>query len=263
MHVRIMCSLLAAGALAGAAACDDVVFPLLPATAQFGATMTGAGESPPVTTAATGTGVFALVLDSIFSHRVDVVAIDSPTRAHIHLGPAGVNGAIIVTLFEGVVACTQNVDTALTIDSSSVGNPTTIYVAGEHGLTVASTPRFLIAGHSGSTPDLNGEHLATVTGDSTFTVPVNVTVAGTGGTAQRINRINVTAPACRAGFTGPLGSAQFKPGQLSQLPTAWGATARERLDSLLVLLSNGEAYVNVHNRANPAGHIRGQTAEQP
>jgi hypothetical protein len=30
------------------------------------------------------------------------------------------------------------------------------------------------------------------------------------------------------------------------------------LDSVLVLMRNGLAYVNVHNSANPGGHIRGQ-----
>lgn len=65
------------------------------------------------------------------------------------------------------------------ITSSSVASPTVI-TAAAHGLTTGNN--ILIAGHTGSTPDINGSHTVTVTGTDTFTIPVNVTVAGTGGT---------------------------------------------------------------------------------
>jgi len=35
-----------------------------------------------------------------------------------------------------------------------------------------------------------------------------------------------------------------------------------KYDSLLVLLRNGQAYVNVHTTANPGGEIRGQLVRQ-
>jgi len=115
-----------------------------------------------------------------------------------------------------------------------------------------------IAGHAGSTPSLNNEYTARVTGTSTFTIPVVVMVAGTGGTAQRFVLVNVTSPRCRPGYTGFLAQGQLKASQLTDLPAGYGATARARLDSLLVLLRTGGAYVNVHNRINAGGHIRGQ-----
>lgn len=72
---------------------------------------------------------------------------------------------------------------AATVSSSSVANPTVITTAAPHGFTTGDT--VLIAGHSGSTPTINGSRVVTVTGASTFTIPVNVTVGGTGGTVIR------------------------------------------------------------------------------
>ena len=66
------------------------------------------------------------------------------------------------------------------ITSSSVANPTTI-TATAHGLTTGN--KVVIRNHAGSTPSLNGTtYTVTVTGANTFTIPVNVTVGGTGGT---------------------------------------------------------------------------------
>ncbi len=70
--------------------------------------------------------------------------------------------------------------TTHTITSSSVANPTNILCTG-HGLI--STDETIIAGHSGSTPDINGTHVATRIDDDNFTIPVNVTTGGTGGTS--------------------------------------------------------------------------------
>jgi len=60
-------------------------------------------------------------------------------------------------------------------------------------------------------------------------------------------------PAKGLAFTGTL--AQGVGGDL-------GAPAGMTLDSLLVLMRNGNAYVNVHTRAHPAGEIRGQLVKQ-
>jgi hypothetical protein len=66
------------------------------------------------------------------------------------------------------------------ITSSSVANPSVITTPVPHGLTSGQT--ILIAGHSGSSPTINGERTVTVVTATTFTIPVNVTVGGTGGT---------------------------------------------------------------------------------
>lgn len=76
--------------------------------------------------------------------------------------------------------------TAGTISTSSVANPTVITTAAAHGLT--SGMQVTIAGHTGSTPAISGTYTVTVTGATTFTIPVNVTVGGTGGTVSTTGR---------------------------------------------------------------------------
>lgn len=73
----------------------------------------------------------------------------------------------------------------VTITSSSVDNPTVITTAAPHLLLTGDG--ILIAGHSGSTPDINGVHIVTVLTADTFTIPIQVTVGGTGGTSTRIS----------------------------------------------------------------------------
>uniref|UniRef100_A0A6M3XL52 Uncharacterized protein n=1 Tax=viral metagenome TaxID=1070528 RepID=A0A6M3XL52_9ZZZZ len=75
--------------------------------------------------------------------------------------------------------------TAVSITSSSVANPTVITTAAVHGLTTGDS--ILIAGHTGSTPALDGTHVVTVVSTTTFTIPVNVTVGGSGGTMTLIS----------------------------------------------------------------------------
>jgi len=72
---------------------------------------------------------------------------------------------------------------AITITSSSVASPTNILCATPHGLISGDT--VTIAGHSGSTPSINGVHTVTVVDTLNYTIPVNVTVGGTGGTSTR------------------------------------------------------------------------------
>jgi DNA-binding XRE family transcriptional regulator len=69
---------------------------------------------------------------------------------------------------------------SVAITSSSVANPSVITTATN---TFVSGDTVTIASHSGSTPTINGDRVATVTAATTFTIPVNVTGGGTGGTA--------------------------------------------------------------------------------
>jgi hypothetical protein len=83
----------------------------------------------------------------------------------------------------------QPITTAIT--SSSVANPTTITTAVPHGLQTGDT--VIIWGHTGSTPAIAGKYTITRTGASTFTIPVNVSVGGTGGTLTGDYEFNTLA----------------------------------------------------------------------
>jgi hypothetical protein len=62
--------------------------------------LTGDEEVPPVKTAASGSGAFVISPDKSVSGSISTTGIDA-TAAHIHEGPAGKNGPVIVPLTKG------------------------------------------------------------------------------------------------------------------------------------------------------------------
>lgn len=74
------------------------------------------------------------------------------------------------------------------ITSNSIANPTVVTTTVPHGLTTGDI--VLIAGVSTSDPTINGQRTVTVISTTTFSVPVNVTTGGTGGTVVRANSAN-------------------------------------------------------------------------
>lgn len=68
-----------------------------------------------------------------------------------------------------------------TITTSSIANPSVLAIAA-HKLRTGD--EVVIAGHTGSTPAINGNHPVTVLTDGTVSIPVSVTVGGAGGTIQ-------------------------------------------------------------------------------
>lgn len=67
----------------------------------------------------------------------------------------------------------------LTINDNTVANPTLVTTTTNHGLVTGN--QITITG-SDSTPSLDGTHIITKIDADTFSVPVNVTIAGTTGT---------------------------------------------------------------------------------
>jgi hypothetical protein len=89
-------------------------------------------------------------------------------------------------VFGGMV--TNELYAATTITSSSVANPTVITTAAAHNLTTGDYVE--IVGHTGSTPSLIGYNgPVTVLTSTTFSLPVNVTVGGSGGTVRKITMV--------------------------------------------------------------------------
>ena len=129
--------------------------------------------------------------------------------------------------------------------------------------------------------------VATLSGASSRPTPITTTATGTAeftyvadlatlfyridvGSIDSVTLAHIHAPAdtgSNAGvvlnlFLGPTKGPGFS-GTLAQgVGGDLGAPAGMTLDSLLVLLRNGHAYVNVHTRAHPAGEIRGQLVKQ-
>jgi len=68
--------------------------------------------------------------------------------------------------------------TPITITGNTAANPTVVTTATPHGLQTGQT--ITISG-SNSTPSINGAQVVTVISATTFSVPVNVSVAGTAG----------------------------------------------------------------------------------
>ena len=128
------------------------------------------------------------------------------------------------------------------------------------------------------TADLNEANVvggtgSTATGTASFSVVgqtllysidvtglVDVTVVHIHGPAAVGVNASPIQDLCNAGDAPPCDTTTPLTGVLVA-----GAGARSRIsfDSLVVLMGNGMAYVNVHTDANPGGDIRGQIATVP
>lgn len=141
----------------------------------------------------------------------DELALVMAQHPHIHFQTPSEDNNIIVTK-DGTAFIVEFTDDlsgpsqTQTITTSSVANPSVITVGSTAGWATGQT--VTIAGHSGSTPSINGNHVITVLSGTTFSIPVNVTVGGTGGTAFNTNNgtltvsnLNLLAP---VGLSGTL-----------------------------------------------------------
>ncbi len=79
--------------------------------------------------------------------------------------------------------------------TSSVANPSVLTFQANHGLNTGDT--VTVVGHSGSTPSINGSRVVTVIDGDQVSIPVNVTVAGTGGYIVAPRGVQAGSLSCR------------------------------------------------------------------
>jgi hypothetical protein len=237
----------------------------------FQADLMGSNEVPEVTTAATGRGVLALNANATaVSYRVMVKDIDKITMAHIHQGPAGVNGPVVAPIFLGglfdpanPVSGTVPVNTLLVLNMLSgdyyVNVHTIDFPAGEiRGQIEAYVPE--------------AKWVATLNGAQEVP-PVTTTAAGQAYFALNgelnllhysvsvTNIVTITAAHIHlapAGKNGPVvfGLHSQSQGRFDATNPLGGCLALTGKD--LVDLVTGYHYVNVHTTTNAGGEIRGQ-----
>lgn len=233
--------------------------------------LSGLYEVPPVTTAGSGTG--ALTVDrttGALSGSITVTGLSGPAAAaHIHTGFAGVNGGIVVTLLA---------------DAGTPGKfdvPAATVLAGAD-LTSLLAGGLYVNAHTAANPggEVRGQIVAgdidvvrcVASGD--FEVPAVTTAASgiayttvsTGSTntgavvanVRTSNFADANAAHLHQAFAG-LNGGVIVPlvqtgGASSDLWEGVGVLTAGQLSGYL----NGEVYVNVHNPANPGGHIRSQ-----
>lgn len=103
------------------------------------------------------------------------------------------------------------------ITSNTLANPSVVTTPVPHGLTTGQA--ILIAGVATSSPTINGQRTVTVISSTTFSVPVNVTTPGTGGTFVLASTVNggagYQAISAFSGFTGFIGKIRSSPDDIT------------------------------------------------
>lgn len=111
-------------------------------------------------------------------HECTYETLPGPEIAETHFDTA--TGTERTTYRQRVaIGTAANPVAAVEIQQVAVGNPATVTTLKPHDIPVGGVFTVRIAGLLGSTPLVNGDHVATRTGTGTFTIPVNVTVAST------------------------------------------------------------------------------------
>lgn len=132
--------------------------------ATWVATLSGAQETPPVTTTAGGEAGFALEADlNILHYTVSVTDIVSVTAAHIHVAPAGKSGPVVFPLFsssQGTFDATHPVGGCLQLTGKNLVD----LVTGYYYVNVHTT-----AHPSG---EIRGQIMAAGSAQSTLFLPV-------------------------------------------------------------------------------------------
>ncbi len=234
-----------------------------PNTRKYVAVLNGAQETPPVVTAATGTGVaFLHEPDNVLVYTVSSTGLVNVTNAHIHQAPAGVPGGVIHPL-RGSAGSYCGVSHRLTAAQLTALNASGLYFnihtmangAGEIRGQILPATSDLTCAMDGSqeTPPV----VTTATGMATFRLNPDNTMTYNVAT---LNLVGGGSAHVHKGAVGVFGAIIIV---LNGGPTVWSGTTGVLTPAEIADAVAGLWYVNVHTGANPLGEIRGQLAVQP
>jgi hypothetical protein len=148
--------------------------------------------------------------------------------------------------------------TVIPITSNTLANPSVVTTPVPHGLTTGDI--ILISGVITSNPTINGQRTVTVISTTSFSVPVNVTTAGTGGSFVRANTrlggVGYQFVSALSGFTGFIGKIRSSPDDTTyaDLITFTNVTAAPAAERLTVA-GTIDRYLSFNGDVTGAGSI--------
>jgi hypothetical protein len=227
------------------------------------APLSGANEVPPVVTNASGLASFDFTQSSgSLQFDVSVTGIPSATMAHIHRGPAGVNGPVVFDLLatgggkldplnalRGAVSLTATQAISLLNSGYYVNVHTVANPSGEVRGQIETPQQFLTYQSS-----LNGANELPTPVTTTATAEASLVLdTATNELTFKILTQNITPTAMHihTGTVTQTGNVAFDLGLT-------GSGVVTLTNEQAHLMAAGGYYINVHTAANPAGEIRGQ-----
>ena len=234
----------------------------------FFAVLNGGQENPPVTTSASGGGMFVLnESQTELSYNVSVHGLSGPiTASHFHNAAAGVNGPVVrnITFTDGVASGVWS-----TTDATQPLTPELLaaLLAGELYVNVhtAANPGGEIRGQV-----LVGEakNFSAMLNGAQENPPVTTNASGTGSFTLNATGSELSYEVSVSGLSGPISASHFHNaaigvnGPVVRAITftngtssgVWSNSDTQALTPALVAeLLAGKIYVNVHTAANPGG----------
>jgi hypothetical protein len=251
-------------------------------------TLSGANEVPPVTTTATAKFTASWSGNSLVWSLTGIGT--GLTAAHLHVGAAGTNGAVVLPLFAAAAPGSSTINVSGTARAADLTGP----LAGKWPEFVAAFVTGGLYANAHTVTNPGGEMRAQLPGTApaagTTTVAINLegrqenpptTSTGTGtfvgtfsgttltytllasGTAITASHIHVGAVGTNGGIVVPFfaaaapGVAAINQSATVDVSNLSGSLAGN-FAGLLTALRAGQLYVNVHTVANAGGDIRGQ-----
>jgi hypothetical protein len=232
---------------------------LSPGAKMYAATLSGAQETPAVTTAGTGNGM-AIVNYARTQVQYHLTTSLTPTQAHFHQAAAGVAGPIVIPItpvgmvMSGTAALTPTLASNLERGLLYMNVHTTAFSGGEvRGQVIGFDETLYTAVLTGA------EETPPVTTTATGGLGVMLNAAGTQVRyVGSFTNLTATMAHFHKGAVGVAGPVVY--------PLTFSGTTIEGTQVLtptdLTDLEAGNWYANVHSAANPGGEIRGQVLER-